>query len=48
MGDLGYIAICFDCGKEFLCGEEEFAFPSSKRVCYSCALKRLDNEEYPK
>ena len=41
MGDLGYITTCFDCGKEFLCGEEEFSFPPSERVCYSCADKRL-------
>ena len=48
MGDLGYFAICYDCGKEFLCGEEEFAYPPSERVCFLCADKRLDNGEYLK
>ncbi len=40
MGDLGYITICFDCGKEFLCGEETLTYPLSERVCYHCASKR--------
>ena len=40
MGDLGYITTCFDCGKEFLCGEEEFSYPPSERVCFDCASKR--------
>ena len=40
MGDLGYYAVCYDCGKEFLCGEEEFNYPPIERVCYHCAGKR--------
>ena len=40
MGDLGFCAVCYDCGKEFLCGEEEFAYSPIERVCYDCAGKR--------
>jgi hypothetical protein len=40
MGDLGYSVKCYDCGKEFLCGEEFLSYPPSERVCYDCASKR--------
>ena len=40
MGDLGYYAICYDCGKEFLCGEHILSYPQKERVCYFCAQKR--------
>ena len=40
MGDLGYYAVCYDCGREFLCGEEFLSYPPSERVCYECAHKR--------
>jgi hypothetical protein len=42
MGDLGYFVKCYDCGKEFMCGEHFFSYPPIERVCYHCALKRLD------
>ena len=48
MGDLGYYTVCYDCGKEIQCGEEEFNYPPSERVCFLCADKRLDNGEYLK
>ena len=44
MGDLGYCAICYDCGKEFLCGEHFLSYPPIERVCYHCALKRLNEK----
>ena len=40
MGDLGYSVKCYDCGKEFLCGEHFFSYPPIERVCYECAHKR--------
>ena len=41
MGDLGYSVKCYDCGREFLCGEDFFSYPPIERVCYDCAHKRL-------
>jgi DNA-directed RNA polymerase subunit RPC12/RpoP len=41
MGDLGYFVKCYDCGKEFMCGEHILTYPPIERVCYHCALKRL-------
>ena len=41
MGDLGYFVKCYDCGKEFMCGEHFFSYPPIERVCYDCAHKRL-------
>lgn len=40
MGDLGYSVKCYDCGKEFMCGEHFFSYPPIERVCYFCAHKR--------
>ena len=48
MGDLGYCAVCYDCGKEFLCGEHILSYPPIERVCFFCAQKRLDNGEFLK
>jgi hypothetical protein len=40
MGDLGYYAVCYDCGKEFLCGEHILSYPPIERICFECAQKR--------
>ena len=40
MGDLGYFVECYDCGKEFLCGERILSYPPIERVCFDCAHKR--------
>ena len=40
MGDLGYFVECYDCGKEFMCGEHILTYPLKERVCFECAHKR--------
>ena len=41
MGDLGYCVVCYDCGKEFLCGEYFLSYPPIRRICFECACKKL-------
>ena len=40
MGDLGYCTVCYDCGREYFCGEHILSYPPIERICYECAHKR--------
>ena len=48
MGDLGYSVKCYDCGRDFLCGEEFLLYSPIERICYDCTESALHNIKPPR